>query len=96
MEPPVVMLSDSVLVNILADSYILSAAFNQTAGATKDSISDAYRQQIFDKYEITQEILDENVEWRYAQEEMDTIFNRMMDRLNYLELHISSDSDLKE
>ena len=95
MDPPEVLLSDSLLVNILADSYILNAAFNQTAGSIKDSISEAYRNQILDKYQISQEVLDQNVEWRYEQERMDTIFNRMMDRLNYLELHISSESDRK-
>ncbi|MCB0685894.1 MAG: DUF4296 domain-containing protein [Saprospiraceae bacterium] len=88
MEPPAEILTDSVLVNILTDSYILNAAFNQTAGTIKDSVSQAYSQQILDKYHISQEVLEENVEWRYAQERMDTIFNMMMERMNYLEDHI--------
>lgn len=93
MEPPEILLTDSLLVNILADSYILNAAFNQTAGTVKDSVSKAYSEQILHKYHISQEVLDQNIEWRYAQEQMDTIFNRMMERMNYLENRISLKSD---
>ena len=93
MDPPEIILNDSLLVNILADSYILNAAFNQTAGTVKDSISKSFQKQIFDKYQIDQDVLDRNVEWRYAEGQMDSIFNMMMERLNYLESHISSKTD---
>ena len=93
MDPPEVLLNDSLLVNILSDSYILNAAFSQTAGMVKDSISKSFKQQILDKYQISQDVLDQNVEWRYAEGRMDSIFNMMMERMNYLENHISSRSD---
>lgn len=93
MDPPETLLDDSLLVNILADSYILNAAFNQTAGTVKDSISKSFQKQIFDKYQISQDVLDQNVEWRYAEGRMDSIFNMMMERMNYLEGHISSKTD---
>jgi hypothetical protein len=89
MEPPQVLLGDSLLVNILTDSYILDAAFNQTAGTVKDSISKAYSQQIIDKYQVSQEVLDENIQWLYSQNRIDTIFQMMMDRMDYLEDRIS-------
>jgi hypothetical protein len=91
MEPPEVVLGDSLLVRILTDSYILNAAFNQTAGTVKDSISKVYSQQIIDKYEVSQEVLDENIQWLYSQNRIDTIFQMMMDRMDYLENHISGE-----
>ncbi|MBK8504093.1 MAG: DUF4296 domain-containing protein [Saprospiraceae bacterium] len=91
MEPPQVMLGDSLLVKILTDSYILNAAFNQTSGTVKDSVSKAYSQQIIDKYEVSQEVLDENIQWLYSQNRIDTIFQMMMDRMDYLEDQISTD-----
>jgi hypothetical protein len=91
MEPPEVVLGDSLLVRILTDSYTLNAAFNQTAGTVKDSISKVYSQQIIDKYEVSQEVLDENIQWLYSQNRIDTIFQMMMDRMDYLENHISGE-----
>ena len=91
LQPPQVLLDDSLMVRILTDSYILNAAFNQTAGTVKDSISKAYHQQIIDKYQISQEVLDENIQWLYSQNRIDTIFQMMMDRMDYLEDQISGD-----
>ena len=75
IEAPAVILEDSILVNILADSYILNSAFNQTYGIVKDSIGQVYSQQILDKYEISQELLESNILWMYQEpQRMDTIF----------------------
>jgi hypothetical protein len=90
ISPPEVLLTDSVLINLLTDSYILNAAFNQTAGSVKDSVGQAYSRQILDKYQITQEVLDQNINWLYAHpQKLDSIFDLMMDRMDYLENRIS-------
>lgn len=93
MDPPEVLLTDSMLVKILADGYILNAAFNQTSGTVKDSISKAYSQQITEKYQVSQEVMDENIRWLYAQNRIDTIFQMMLDRMDYLEDRISAEKD---
>ncbi len=94
IDPPEVILEDSLLVKILTDSYILNAAFHQTAGSVKDSIGKAYKQQILDKYQITRVVLDQNVEWLYAHpDKLDSIFQMMLDRMDILETQISENAD---
>ncbi len=94
IDPPEVILEDSLLVKILTDSYILNAAFHQTAGSVKDSIGKAYKQQILDKYQISRVVLDQNVEWLYAHpDKLDSIFQMMLDRMDTLETQISEKAD---
>ncbi|NND35238.1 MAG: DUF4296 domain-containing protein [Saprospiraceae bacterium] len=94
MEAPEVKLTDSILVNILTDSYILNSAFNQTYGVVKDSIGKVYSQQILDKYQVSEEILEANIQWMYQEPgRMDTIFQAMLDRLDYLEEKLSGEEN---
>ena len=89
---PEVVFEDSLLVNILTDGYILNAAFNQTYGSIKDSIGDIYSQEILDRYQINRSLLEANIEWLYQDESrVDTIFQKMLDRLEYLEEEISKE-----
>jgi hypothetical protein len=89
---PEIVFGDSLLVNILTDSYILNSAFNQTYGIAKDSIGDIYSQEILDRYQISQSLLEANMEWMYRDPlRVDTIFQLMLDRLDYLEERISKE-----
>jgi hypothetical protein len=93
IDEPEIILDDSLLVNILTDSYILNSAFNQTYGIVKDSIGKVYSQQILDRYHISRELLDANVNWLYQdQGRVDSLFQRMLDRLDYLEERVTGEN----
>ncbi len=90
---PEVLLDDSTMVIIMTDAFILQSAFGQTYGPIKDSMSEVYTQQLFEKYGIDQDIYDENVSYRMSDPaKMDSIYSRILKRAEYLEDRISRES----
>jgi hypothetical protein len=86
-EEPEIKLEDSLVVRILTDSYILNAAFNQTFGTIKDSVSLVYSKQVLGKYGVSAEVLDANLLYlSHDPMKMDTIYQGMLDRLDELEV----------
>lgn len=89
---PEVLLSDSVMVNVMTDSYILNNAFHQTTGTVKDSIAHIYSDQIFEKWGVDKDVFTNNLEWLYRNPaRLDSIYEKMLDRLDRLEDGISED-----
>ena len=89
---PEIIFDDSLLVNILIDGYILNSAFSQTYGIIKDSIGEVYSQEILDRYKISKSLLESNIEWLYQDHSrVDTVFQKMLDRLDDLEEQISGE-----
>jgi len=80
---------DSTMVSIMTDLYALNAAFAQTFGTIKDSISNLYIKQIEEQYAITETQLNENLEYlRRNPAKLDSIFDRILDRIEVLESNI--------
>lgn len=80
---PEKLIGDSLMVKIIADGFILQSAFSETFSLKKDSMSQVYRDQLFDHYQISQDQLDETMEWYYRHpKELDTLY---MDALLLLE-----------
>lgn len=91
MIDPELVLPDSLIVQILTDGFILNSAFNQTFGEVKDSVSDVYTQQILEKYNVSQEVLEVNLDFLNRDPlRMDSIYQKMLDRIDDLEekLHV--------
>lgn len=94
---PEIIFSDSLLVVILTDAYLLNSAFNQTYGIAKDSIGEVYSQQILDRYKISQSLLESNIAWLYQDPiRVDTVFQKMVERLDDLEELISGEESKPE
>ena len=80
------MLDDSTLVLVLTDAFIMNAAFAQTFGIVKDSISQEYARQIERKYNLSQEALEANIDYLYNDPaRLDTFFDKMLERIDYLD-----------
>ena len=83
-------ISDSTMVNIMTDLYALNAAFAETFGTVKDSISSVYMKQIEKQYSITKAQLEENLEYlRSDPVKLDSIFNQILRKIDELESDIS-------
>ena len=77
----------------MTDAFILQSAFAQTYGEVRDSMSDVYTQQLLDKFEISREVYEENMEWLFKQpEKLDSIYAQMLKRAEYLEDRISREA----
>ncbi len=93
------MLDDSTLMLVMTDAYILNAAFAQTFGVVKDSISQAYARQIEEKYNISQEALEANIDFLYNDPaRLDTFYDLLLQRIDYLDdnardLNVKPDKD---
>ncbi len=80
------MLDDSTLMLVMTDAYILNAAFAQTFGVVKDSISLSYAKQIEEKYNISQEALEANIDHLYNDPaRLDTFYDLLLQRIDYLD-----------
>ena len=75
--------------NVLIDIYLAEAFINQNKYANKDSAIDIdfYYKEIFDKYQIDKNILNENYIF-YGQnpEKLEEIYDDVLDSLNRLEI----------
>lgn len=90
IEPPPDLLSDSTLVNVITDAFILQSAFRQTFGDVRDSMSAVYAQQLLTKWDITKEQYDKNMQWLSRHpEKLDSIYARILQRAGSLEDKIS-------
>ncbi len=93
---PEQLLPDSLIVMILTDGFILNSAFNQTFGDVKDSVGKAYSAQILEKYKVSEEVLQANLDFRLRSPlKMDSIYQQMLDRIDVLEgkLHVRDDEN---
>jgi len=84
------------MVMILTDGFILNSAFNQTFGEVKDSVGKAYSKQILEKYEVTEEVLEVNLDFLNRNPlKMDSIYQQMLDRIDDLEekMHVGDDDN---
>ncbi len=85
------LLPDSVMVNVMTDAFILNAAYADTYGQAKDSMALVYSKQLLEKYQLTQEQLDFNVDRLVEDpERFEAILNRMADRVAELERELEN------
>ena len=89
----IAVFEDSTMVKIMTDAFILHAAFSDTYGAVKDSISEVYTKQLFEKYDISREEFEFNVD-RVFEDPMlaDSIFQLIIKRVDDLESKLDIES----
>ncbi len=89
------VIEDSLMVKIMTDAFILHAAFADTYGAVKDSMSDVYTKQLLDKYQISQSEFEANFDRIFSDPEYaDTIYKQITNYANELEGSIDTESEL--
>ncbi len=89
VKKPEVFLSESQMVDVLADCYLIEAQLNQmkASGVTVDSLQVAYYDQLFGHYGITDSIFEENMNYYTHQPAtlarvMDSVTNRFAQAQN--------------
>ena len=85
---------DSLMVKIMTDAFILHAAFADTYGLAKDSMSQVYSEQLLTRYDITQEEFDLNLDRIFSNpEHADTLYKLINSYAIELEKTIDFESE---
>lgn len=86
IEAPETVLHDTVMIDMIIDAFVLNAAYAETFGAVRDSISEAFSQQLFQQHNIPENVFLENLEWlQLHPEKLDKIYDKVLEKLDTLE-----------
>jgi predicted GNAT family acetyltransferase len=89
-------LSEEKLVNTLADIHIAEAALQALRGKTKDSISQAYYEQIYSIHGVDSALVQTSLEAiRRQPEQMKDLYDQVMERVEKLNA-LAKDPEDKE
>ena len=81
VKKPKVFLEEEQMINVLADSYLIEAKLNQmkSEGTDITGLQQAYYDQLFDHYGITDSIFEQNM---YYYTHHPDLLERVMDSVN--------------
>lgn len=86
--PEEMYIPDSTMVKMMADAFVLNAAFADTYVAKKDSIAKEYTHQLMTKYGVSEEQFQLNLDRIHGQpEKLDSVFKDMLKLIDDLETH---------
>jgi len=92
-EGEIKIFDDSLMVEVMTDAFILHAAFADTYGAVKDSMSEIYTNQLLEKYDITRVEFENNVDRVFENPILaDSIFQLIIKRVDLLESKLDIES----
>jgi hypothetical protein len=92
MEPPQTILPDSVMIDMIVDAFVLNAAYAETFGPVRDSVSDVFTEQLFRHHNVPEEVFVENMEWlNLHPEKLDILYDRVLEKLDTLEDKVNAD-----
>ncbi len=95
-QPDLRVWDDSLAVRVLTDAFIYHAAFSDTYGPVKDSVSTVFSNQLYDKYNLTKEEFEFNLDRIFQEPAIaDSMYRMILKRVEKLEQKIDFENQDK-